>query len=85
MTPGVLTSLLATAVCAVLLAALYLKRLGIKGPEGRALVARTAEKVERSIWFDLVVLVLAVVLGVGVGFGVLKIFFPELLAGGLGL
>ena len=38
-----------------------------------------ADRVNRSIWLDVITLVVAVFIGVGVGFGVLKVFFPELL------
>jgi hypothetical protein len=37
------------------------------------------DRVNRSIWIDVVTLVVAVLIGVGIGFAFLHVFFPELL------
>lgn len=43
-------------------------------------LSQLVDKVNRSIWIDVVTLVVAVLIGVGVGFAFLRIFFPELLS-----
>lgn len=43
-------------------------------------LSQIVDKVNRSIWIDVVTLVVAVLIGVGVGFAFLRVFFPELLS-----
>ncbi|MBN8548662.1 MAG: serine/threonine protein kinase [Deltaproteobacteria bacterium] len=43
-------------------------------------LSQIVDKVNRSIWIDVVTLVVAVLIGVGVGFAFLKLFFPDLLS-----
>lgn len=43
-------------------------------------LSQIVDKVNRSIWVDVVTLVVAVLIGVGVGFAFLRVFFPELLS-----
>lgn len=43
-------------------------------------LSQIVDKVNRSIWIDVVTLVVAVLIGVGVGFAFLQVFFPELLS-----
>lgn len=43
-------------------------------------LSQIVDKVNRSIWIDVVTLVVAVLIGVGVGFAFLRVFFPDLLS-----
>lgn len=53
---------------------------GMLDQDRMARLTQLVDRVNRSIWIDVVTLVVAVLIGVGVGFAFLKVFFPELLS-----
>lgn len=55
-------------------------RMGTGGENRLKRLSTLADKVNRSIWVDIVTLVVAVLIGIGVGFAFLRVFFPELLS-----
>ena len=44
-------------------------------------LSQIAEKVEPSLWLEVLTLIVAIMIGVGVGFFFVKLFFPELVGG----
>ena len=67
------------ALCITLFSRVLFASGSIDGQRMRSLT-QLVDRWNRSIWLDVITLVVAVFIGVGVGFGVLKIFFPDLLS-----
>ncbi|MCI5065441.1 serine/threonine protein kinase [bacterium] len=47
-------------------------------------LSQSVHTVNRSLWVDIITWIVAVAIGIGVGFFFIKVFFPELLAGSVG-